>query len=379
MDSAFTTMLFANQQQATVEAMKRTCFLLIWLSCLFGTSSTAFGQPELEVLFAYRPRAFETLKKHVDVVSIVAPEPFLVDAGGVVYGEIEPRLLDLARENSLKIMPQIKNIDRSIGLFSQSAAHHILNDKTTRERVVQSMVHLCKKYGLWGMQVDFEDIHVNDRDALTAFYREAAGALHAEGFAISIAAVHRAEESAGPNTYTKWMMENWRGGYDLKALGEIGDFVKIMSYGQHTRRTTPGPSQGLPWLEQVVQYFLEYVPPEKLSLGLTMGGYLYSTVADTARYYLNGRSWSRGISVGEAKSLLNQYQGGELVWDDKQKVQFGYFERGGLYEWIFIDNDLRSLEAKLDLVRKYKLRGINSWFNGGEAEGAWDRIGSFER
>lgn len=359
--------------------MKRIALLLVWLSCQIGLPPVLQGQPEMEVLFAYRPRAFEALKKHVDAVSVVAPEPFIVDAGGVVYGEIEPRLLDLARAHNLKIMPQIKNIDRSVGLFSQKAAHRILTDEVTRTRVIKMMVHLCKKYGLWGMQVDFEDIHVNDRDALTSFYREAAAALHAEGFAISICAVHRAEESAGPNTYTKWMMENWRGGYDLKALGEIGDFVKIMSYGQHTRRTTPGPSQGLPWLEQVVQYFLQFVPPEKLSLGVTMSGSRYFTEADTARYYQNARSWSGGISAGEAESLLQQYGGAPLTWDDTQKVSFGYFERGGLYEWIFIDNDIRSLDAKLDLVRKYNLRGINSWFSGGEVDGAWDRIASFSR
>ena len=359
--------------------MNRIMLLLAAMSVLPCTPPSAQGQPEMEVLFAYRPRAFDALKRNVDNVTIVAPEPFIVDAGGVVYGEIEPRLLALARAHNLKVMPQIKNLDPNGGLFSQAAVHHILNDEKTRKRVIEAMVRLCKEYGLWGMQVDFEDVHINDRDALTQFYREAAEALHSEGFAISICAVHRAEESAGPNTYTRWMMENWRGAYDLKALGEIGDFVKIMSYGQHTRRTTPGPSQGLPWLEEVVQYFLQSVPAEKLSLGLTMSGSRYFTVADTARYYQNGRSWSGGVSVPEAASLLEQYGGEPLAWDDRQKVLFGYFERGGLYEWIFIDNDLRSLEAKLDLVRKYNLRGINSWFSGGEVDGAWEMIEGFRR
>ncbi|NIR50056.1 glycosyl hydrolase, partial [candidate division KSB1 bacterium] len=236
-----------------------------------------------------------------------------------------------------------------------------------------------KQYGLWGMQVDFEDVHISDKDALSEFYRQAAAALHKEGFKISIAVVHRTEESAGPNTYTKWMMENWRGGYDLKVLGEVGDFVKIMSYGQHTRRTTPGPSQGLPWLEQVVQYFLKFVPPEKLSLGITCGASHYFTIADTARYYQNARSWSRGVSLKEVESLLEQYDAHPLIWDDRQIVSFTYFERGGLFEWLFIDNDIRSFEAKLELVKKYKLRGINSWFSGREIPEAWDRIRDFKR
>ncbi len=359
--------------------MKRSTSFAIAILIYLSLPASGFSQKGLEILFAYRPRAFDTLEKHIDQVAIVAPEPFIVDQSGVVYGEIEPRLLKLAADHDVKIMPQIKNINPSKGLFDQQAVHRILNHELTRKRVIKTMAHLCKKYGLWSLQVDFEDVHVNDRDALTRFYRQAADALHKEGFKISIAVVHRAEETAGPNTYTKWMMENWRGGYDLKALGRIGDFIKIMSYGQHTRRTTPGPSQGLPWLEQVVQYFLKFVPPEKLSMGITMGAAHYYTIADTAKYYLNARSWRRGTSVEEVNSLIEQYDGPPLTWDDKQKVLYGYIEKGGLYEWFFIDNDIRSLDAKLDLVKRYRLRGINMWVSGREDPRMWERIRAFTR
>jgi spore germination protein YaaH len=227
------------------------------------------------------------------------------------------------------------------------------------------------------MQVDLEAVHVNDRDALTRFYREAAEALHRDGRKISIAVVHRAEESPGPTSYTQWMMEDWRGAFDLKALGEIGDFVKIMSYGQHTRRTPPGPSQGLPWLEQVTRYFLQYVPAEKLSLGITMGGSHYYAMADPERFHIHARSWSSGISREEAHSLVEKHGGPPLQWDDRQKVLIGYIENGGVLEWLVLDNDLRSLDPKLDLVRKYNLRAINMWVNGREDPGLWQRDRDF--
>ncbi|MDP2886782.1 MAG: glycosyl hydrolase family 18 protein [Ignavibacteria bacterium] len=348
--------------------------LFVWSIC-----QVAFAQQNLEFQFAYRPSAFEAFQKNIDRVSIVSPEPFIVDASGVIYGELEPKLVKLAKEHNVKIMPQVKNINPKEGLFSYEWVHSILNDKKVRERTISGMLEICKRYGLWGIQIDFENVLINDREALTSFYREASDALHKEGFKISIAAVHRAEESAGPNTYTQWMMKDWRGAYDLKALGQIGDFVKIMSYGQHTRRTTPGPSQGLPWLEQVLKYFLQYVPPAKLSLGITMGGSLYSTVADTALYYQNARSWSRGISLGEAQSLIEEYGGPPLQWDDKQKVFYGYIERGGVFEWFMIDNELRSLDAKLDLVKKYEIRAINMWVSGRENPGLWDRVRDFKR
>ncbi|MEX1276709.1 MAG: glycosyl hydrolase family 18 protein [Bacteroidota bacterium] len=351
--------------------MNATRLFLVCMVSLLIYPVSGLAQRNMEVHYAYRPRAFDDFARHVDQVTLVSPET-VVDENGLDVSRLQPELLKLAKQHNVKVMPQIKNRG-----FSQQTVHYILTDEKARNRTIKSMVDLCKQHGLWGMQVDFENVHVTDKDALTRFYRDAAAALRKEGYRISIAVVHRAEESPGPNSYTQWMMENWRGAFDLKALGEIGDFMKIMSYAQHTRRTTPGPSQGLPWVEQVLQYFLRFVPPEKLSLGITTSGSHYFTLADTARYYLNARSFSGGISVHVADSLIKFYRADPLRWDDRQKVFYGYFENGGVFEWIFIDNEVRSFDAKLDLVRKYKLRGINNWFSGNDDQRIWDSMRDF--
>ncbi|NIR68688.1 hypothetical protein GWN42_02815 [candidate division KSB1 bacterium] len=335
------------------------------------------AQNELEVHFSYRPGAFPTLQEHIDQVDIILPAVFFVNKSGVVFGEIESRVLGLGKEHQVKLMPQIKNFDANRGLFRKDWAHGVLTDPAARARTIHSMLHLCKKYRLWGMQVEFENVHIDDREALTAFYRAAAQTLHENGYKISISAVHRTQDHAGPGTYSKWMMENWRGAYDLKAFGKIGEFVKITSYAQHTRRTTPGPSQSFTWLEKVTQYFLRFIPSEKLSLGIAMGAYHYFTVANPNKYYQNARSWSRSISLTEMRSLLEQYPGQSLIWDPTQKTFFGFIERGGLLEWFFADNDVRSFETKLDLVEKYKLRAINCWFSGDEDPRMWERIKEF--
>lgn len=351
--------------------MKTFKFFLACVMLALTLPVSSSSQKKMEVSMAYRPRDFETLVKHIDQISIVSPETW-VDDNGIDTTRIPPEVLKLAKEHSVKVMPQIKNRG-----FVESVVHRILTDPEVRSRTVKVMLDMCKKYGLWGMQIDFENVHITDKDALTHFYREAADALHKDGYKISIAAVHRAEESAGPNSYTRWMMENWRGAYDLKALGEIGDYIKIMSYAQHTRRTTPGPSQGLPWMEAVLQYFMKYVPPEKLSLGITTSGLHFFTEADTARYYFNARSLMAGISLKAIDSLIKVCNGDPLKWDDKQKVLFGYIERGGVFEWFYVDNDVRSFDAKLDLVKKYKLRGINNWFSEQDDPRIWDSIRNF--
>ena len=359
-------------------ALAALAALAALLSLPVGSGAQQAPPQPLEFHFAYRPAAFDALREHIGQVTIVSPEPFIVDSAGNVTGELEPRVLELAKAHGVKIMPQIKNLDKSQGLFSRAIAHSIFNDEAVKRRVIASMVEICRRYDLYGMQVDIEAIHVEDRDALTRFYREAADALHKDGRKISIAVVHRAEESAGPTTYTQWMMEDWRGAFDLKALGEIGDYVKIMSYGQHTRRTPPGPSQGLPWLEQVVQHFLKYIPPEKLSLGITMSGSRWHAVSDPRNYpRLLGGTTSSGITREDAFALVEKHGARPLEWDDRQKVLIGYVENGGVFEWLVLDNDVRSLDAKLDLVRKYRLRAINMWVNGREVPALWQRVGDF--
>src|SRR5688500_16499471 len=170
------------------------------------------------------------------------------------------------------------------------------------------------------------------------------------------------------------MYEHWRGAYDLRALGEAADFVRAVVYAQHTRRTPPGPSQNLPWLERVMKHFTQSIPPQKLVIGLGMGASHWFTVADPKLYYQGARSWSRGIRRAEVQSMLAQYNGPPLQWDDRQKMSFSYIERAGVFEWIVSDNDVRAFDAKLDLARRLGVRGVSMWVNGDEEPGMWSRF-----
>ena len=70
--------------------------------------------------------------------------------------------------------------------------------------------------------------------------RDAARALHEAGFTISAAIVHQTDDLAGPTGYHRFLADSWRT-FDLAALGKVADFLSVMSYDQHTRRTPPGP------------------------------------------------------------------------------------------------------------------------------------------
>lgn len=321
-----------------------------------------------ERLFYYvdTEESYDSFVRHADQITVLAPSIYRVDSLGIIWGEADRRVLELAKRKGVKVMPLIVN-----EAFHQPSLRRLLADTIARARATQAMVDLCKTHSYWGIQFDIENVSVQDRDLLTAWYRDAAAALHRAGYVVSMAVVHRPEEAPGTSAYHRFLFDSWRGGYDLAQLGKIGDFISIMTYSQHTRRTPPGPQAGLPWTREVVDYFLRFVPPEKLSLGVPTQGLHWftredNTIPERARSWAETVSWTWGSGLAERG-------GARLQWDETQGVTYGFYESGGTFEWLFLE-DVRSFRTKLALVRERKLRGFSAWVLGPEDERIWGEL-----
>lgn len=329
---------------------------------------TALAQSAGERLFYYvdREDAYNSLVKHIDQITVLAPQVYVVDSLGIMWGALDRRVLALAKAHDVKVMPLFTN-----EAFNQPALRRLLADSAARSRSVRTMVDLCKANGYWGIQFDVENLNIGDRDLFTAWYTEAANALHAAGFKLSAAVVHRTGDDAGPTAYHRFLQDSWRAGYDLRAMAGAGDFISVMTYSQHTRRTPPGPVAGLPWVREVVDYFLQFMPPEKLSLGIpTYGMHWYTrynaSVPERADSWNESVSWSWGSGLAERN-------GAKVQWDATQQVPFASFSVGGVNDWVFLE-DVRSFRSKLDLAREKRLRGFSVWVLGPEDERIWSLL-----
>lgn len=313
--------------------------------------------------------SFESFRTNVDQISIVAPQTYSVNEAGIIWGAVDPRVMRLAREHGVQVIPLLTNPG-----FSQEVLHDLMVDDSARRRAVQAMVDLAQEHDFDGWQFDFENIHIADRDLLTQFYREAATALHAAGRSISIAI---SPPSVGVTSdYHRWLYEYWRSGYDLAALGEIGDFMSFMTYSQHTQRTPPGPPAGIPWVTELVEMAIaEGVPPERISLGVPF--YSIHWFAAFSERLASARGAGReggfasgqGIDHARARGLLERYDA-DLVWLDEQGAQYAFWENAGVFEWLFLE-DATSLPPKLDVLDEYGLRGISVWRLGNEDPAVW--------
>jgi spore germination protein YaaH len=299
---------------------------------------------------------------HADQISIVAPQVFMMDSTGVIRGSVDPRVVQAAHEHHVKLLPLVMNPG-----FDQPLFHHVLTNASSRRNAIHNLAALCRENRFDGIQFDFENIHVSDKDAFTSFARESADSLHAVNCTLSAAVVPRLSDAPGPSAYDNWIFDYWRGAYDYKALAASLDFLSYMTYAQHTGGTTAGPVAGYTWMDACLRYVLSLgVPPEKISLGIpSYSDYWYPTYdAQTG-----ARQRGRDLGYTEAMSILSRH-GAVPVWDDKEKSPYAIFPVNGVNEAVWLE-DARAFAAKLELVRTYRLRGYSVWVLGLEDPNTW--------
>jgi spore germination protein YaaH len=302
---------------------------------------------------------------HADQISTVSPQVFYLDSVGVVWGSVDARVVAKARENNVKLVPLVMNPG-----FDQAAFHRVLTVTDARLRAIRNMTALCRDNRFAGLEFDFENIAVTDKDLFTAFARETADSLRRVGCTLSAAVVPRSSEYPGENSYDRWIFENWRGAYDYKALADAMDFISFMTYAQHTGGTTPGPVAGHPWMESALKYVLSLgVPPSKVSLGIPAYSDWWFPSYDARS---GARASGRDISYTDGMAILTK-NGVRAIWDDVQKTQYAMFAVNGVNQFVFLE-DARAFTAKLGLVSKYKLRGYSVWVLGMEDPQTWSAI-----
>lgn len=305
---------------------------------------------------------YQSFVQHADEISIICPDVYQIDSVGVITGEVDRRILELAQKKGIKVMPLFAS-------FDQKGIHQLLTNQAARKEAIRLMLFYARQFHFYGWQFDIENVNFTDKDNYTSFYTQTADSLHKYGFAISSAVV-KSEQPApmsANSAYQRFLYESWRGAFDIPAIAAVSDFISVMTYDQHTAYTPPGPVAGLPWMKRILNYLLDSgVPPEKISLGIPdYSDYWFPTV--TGR---GPESTRNEISYAAAKDLMDRYQA-TPKWMADQQVYYTYWENGGIFNWLFIE-DAKSFLPKFKLAEEHHLRGISVWVLGSEDPAIWN-------
>lgn len=296
--------------------------------------------------------SYRSMVAHAGRLTAIAPWAWSVDAGGNLLPATDPaalgRALQAAGARGLETYALVHNYQADA--FDSRAVHALLTNPAARQRAIEAIASRARAYGLTGVNLDFENVPPEDREALSAFVEALARRLHQDGRKLTVSVPAKTSDSpSNPHS----------GAFDYAALGRHADGVWLMAYDEHYRTGPPGPVASLGWVEQVVRFAVARIPPRKVLLGIPVYGYEWADGAE-----------GRGLTHAQAMARLTRY-GAVLRWHPVHKVP--YFVAGSRQVWF---ENRYSIGYKLQLVARYGLGGIAIWRLGQEDPGVWEVIGS---
>ncbi|WP_192929714.1 glycosyl hydrolase family 18 protein [Alkaliphilus serpentinus] len=238
--------------------------------------------------------------------------------------------------------------------FDPDLTSDFLSSKDSQDHFIRQILFYSSLYNLDGINIDFENIHYRDKDAFTNFVRSLTQHLKRENLVVSIDVTI---PSGSPN---------WSKVYDRAKLGQIVDYVAVMTYDEHWA-TSPksGSVASIGWVERGIKATLELVPPEKVLLGLPFYTRLWMEEEQNGKVKVS----SKAYGMDKINEILLE-NNAEKLWNEESGQYYAEYEKDGKTYRVWLEDE-RSLALKTTLVEKYNLAGIAAWRKDFEYEGVW--------
>lgn len=234
------------------------------------------------------------------------------------------------------------------GKFNNNLIHDLVNSDMVQETLINNLLEVMQQKGYGGLDIDFEYILPEDKDRFSAFVEKISERMRSQGYQISIALAPKTSADQPGLLYE---------GKDYKRLGEAVDQVLLMTYEWGYTYGPPMAVAPIHKVREVVEYALTEIPAEKILLGIPNYGY------DWKLPYERGVSRARTIGNVEAVQIAIEQEAAIEFDMQAQSPYFTYQEWNGERE-VFHEvwfEDVRSIQAKFDLIEEFNLRGAGYW------------------
>lgn len=231
------------------------------------------------------------------------------------------------------------------GNFNNRLISSVVNSQEYTDNLIQNLLTLMEQKGYQGVDIDFEYILAQDRDAFTGFVRQVAETMRANGYHTSVALAPKTSADQRGLLYE---------GKDYRALGEAADHVLLMTYEWGYTYGPPMAVAPINQVRRVVEYALTEIPADKIDLGIPNYGYDWPLPYE--------RGVTKATTIGNVQAVrIAVEQGAEIRFNElAESPYFNYVSDDGVEHEVWFE-DVRSMQAKFNLIREYDLRGCGYW------------------
>lgn len=300
-------------------------------------------------------------------LTTISPTWFAVkNTSGDIQSFASSQYVNYAHQSNIEVWALVKDFDGGIG--SKEETFELLSKTSNRENLVNQLISAALKHDIDGINVDFEKVSAECGEHYLQFLRELSLKCRQNEIVLSVA-------NPIPSKYSTQ--------YDLEEQGKVVDYVIIMGYDEHHQDSPEsGPVASLAFVQKGIEDALKVVPEEKLINAVPFYTRLWTEVlkteeelaeeegTDAAEYPYKVSSKAYGMS--KIKVAI-ETAGAQIVEDEATGQNYAEWHADGATYKVWLEDEA-ALEAKLKLMKEYKLAGVASWRLGFESSSAWELI-----
>ncbi len=230
------------------------------------------------------------------------------------------------------------------GRFNNNLISSVINNPVSKDALIENLVITVSEKGFQGVDIDFEYILAEDRIAFADFVGEVRVAINRLGYPVTVALAPKTSDDQPGLLYE---------GKDYALLGEAADEVLLMTYEWGYTYSEPMAVAPINNVRRVVEYALTRIPREKINLGIPNYGY------DWPLPYEQGVTRATTIGNIEAVTIAAE-NGAQIQFDEIAMSPFFTYTKNGIAHEVWFE-DVRSMQAKFNLVDEYELHGMGYW------------------
>lgn len=278
----------------------------------------------------------------VPYLTYLSPFSFQIKRDGTLQDPPLNNFVEIAQQAGTTIMLSVTNLEK--GMFSADLAEVILTNPSLQDKLISEIITKAKNLLVTDVHFDLEFIPPYLRTNYLTFLQKAKTRLNQNDLLMSVALAPKISAT---------QVGEWYEAHDYASIGQIADFVVIMTYEWGYVAGPPMPVSPLPEVRKVIEYALTVIPSNKIMLGQNLYGY------DWTLPYTEG-TYATTLSPLGAVDLARNV-GATINYDYSQQAPYFNYYDNNKNEHIVWFEDVRSIQAKFDLVKELNLRGISYW------------------
>ncbi len=289
--------------------------------------------------------SFDSYVANTSGLNVISPTWYeLTDNEGNFASLADGDYVKKAHDKGLKVWALINN-------FSPDVNTEILMSRTSvRRKLIEALMAEVERYGLDGLNLDFEGIKEEAGVHYIQFIRELSIPCRKKGIVLSV-------DNYVPTSTNQF--------YNRKEQGIVADYVIVMGYDEHYAGGDAGSVASISYEENGIKDTLASVPKEKVISAIPFYTRVWTEGAD-------GKTTSSSLGIAKAKEWVTQ-NNVELYWQEELGQYYGELQTEEGLKKVWMEEE-RSIGLKMDLVKKYDLAGVACWKLGFEPAELWDEV-----